>query len=498
MLRILATGVRMQANKPNIHAYEPHAKQEAFHRSQKRIRLFLGGNRSGKTTSGVVEDIYYLRGQHPHKKVFEPPIAGRAVAVDILQGINQILIPNYKQWAPPSLLINGSWEDSYNKTDRLLTLSNGSTVEFMTYEQDVEKFAGTARHFVHYDEEPPMPIFNECQARLIDYNAPSWLTLTPLEGMTWIYDTLYIKGEDGGHPLIDVFEVDMLDNPHISPEAAEAYLAGLDPDEREARAHGKFMQLGGKVYKAFDPNTHVIEAGIPPKEWEWARSLDHGYNNPTAVLWHAASPTGQVITFAEHYKKEWTVDRHAKYILEFEKKLGKSPELSIADPAIAQRQGVTGTSIQTEYAKYGVFFAPGNNDVITGVNQVNHYIRPHPKTNKPSWHVTENCPNLIRELQRLRWKTWAGKKAQFENNPHEQIHKKDDHASDSLRYYMSFLPDLAPEMEAALAKLLPINTVTEKFDVMLAQALENNRENTTEWRTFAGSDLFALEYDGHV
>lgn len=495
MLRVLADGVRTQASRPNVHAYEPHAKQLAFHKATKHTRLFLGGNRSGKTTTGIIEDIYWARGNHPHRKVFEPPVAGRIVTVDILQGINQIIIPNLKRWMPPSLLINGSWEDSYNKTDRLLTLSNKSTIELMTYEQDVEKFAGTARHFTHYDEEPPQPIYNECQARLIDYNGSSWLTLTPLDGMTWIYDGLYLPGTEGDNPDIFVVEADMLDNPNISPEAAEKYLAGLDPDERKAREHGQFVQLGGKVYKAFTPATHVVPSFIPPKEWEWYCSLDHGFNNPTAVLWHAVAPDGHIVTFAEHYQREWTVEQHANEIKKREAAWGKIPDIRIADPATQQRQAVTGTSIQTEYAMHQIYLALGNNEVTIGVNQVNKYLMADPRNNKPFWTVTENCVNLIKELQRLRWKTWASKKAQFDNNAHEQIHKKDDHASDALRYFLTYMPDLTPILEEATKKTIPQNHGTIRYDQALAEALQNNQQYSTEWKTFAGSDLVALEYD---
>lgn len=493
---MLADGVRAQASRPNVHAYEPHAKQLAFHQAQQRVRLFLGGNRSGKTTTGIVEDIYWARGQHPYMKVPEPPVAGRIVAVDILQGINQIIVPNLKRWMPPSMLINGSWEDSYNKTDRLLTMSNKSTIELMTYEQDVEKFAGTARHFTHYDEEPPQPIYNECQARLIDYKGHSWLTLTPLEGMTWIYDTLYLPGTEGENSGIFVVEADMLDNPNISAEAAAEYLAGLDPDEREAREHGKFVQLGGKVYKSFDPHIHVVPSFIPPKEWEWYASLDHGFNNPTAVLWHAVSPNGHAVTFREHYQREWTVDQHAAEIKRIEQKFKRIPDVRVADPAIQQRQAVTGTSIQTEYALRDIFWALGNNDVITGVNQVNQYLKTDFRDNTPFWTVTENCVNLIKEIQRLRWKTWAGKKAQFDNNAHEQIHKKDDHASDSLRYFLTFMPDLAPTIEQQAKAALPRAVGSLRYDVALAEALNNNKHNrSTEWSTYAGSDMYALEYD---
>lgn len=496
MLRVLADGVRTQASRPNIHAYKPYDKQEQFHRSTKRIRLAAGGNRSGKTQVGCAEDVYYLRGQHPYKKVPPAPVAGRIVAVDIIEGLNQIIIPKLKQYLPPSLLINGSWEDSYNKTDRLLTLSNGSTCDLMTYEQDPEKFVGTSRHFIHFDEEPPQPIYNECWARLTDFRGDTWLTMTPLNGMTWVYDDIYLKGTEENNPLIYVIELDIMDNPYIPYEAKIEFLQSItDPDERAAREHGRFVQLGGQVYKNFSDH-HIVEPFIPPKDWALYRSLDHGYNNPTAVYWHAVSPDGHVVTFAEHYKREWTIKQHAEYIKAFEAKLSwpvANVKFGVADPAILQRQATTGMSVQMEYARHGVFWALGNNDVLIGVNQVNEYLKTD-EENKPYWVITRNCTNLTREMKRLRWKTWSGKKAAAQNNPYEQIHKKDDHGPDSVRYFFTIMPDLSIKRKEE-EKKLPQNTPTASYDTALIESLRGGYKNTTEWKTFAGTDLVALEYD---
>jgi phage terminase large subunit-like protein len=371
----------------------------------------------------------------------------------------------------------------------------------MSYEQETEKFAGTSRHFVHYDEEPPMHIFNECNARLVDTGGSYWISMTPVEGLTWTYDKIYKPGQEKNGSIF-VVEADMLDNPYISPEAAEAYLSGLDDDERKAREHGTYVQLGGLVYKNFHINTHVIPPVIPDKSWAWYVSLDHGYNNPTAVLWHAVSPDNQIITFSEIYEREWTIDKIAAAIKVKNKAFGKEPDFYVADPAISQRNGVTGTSIQTEYAMRGLYFALGNNDVDTGVAKVQMYLKVNPVTGKPFRQITENCTNFIGEMQRLRWKTFASKKMQFENNPQEKIHKKDDHACDSDRYFHSFLPDLTPQqvgeheiVEAPRELHAGVPVYGSIDDVLAKMAYSQRNAVTTQWKTAASTDLGGLEYD---
>jgi phage terminase large subunit-like protein len=499
MFRKAADGIRKQAISPNIYAYVPHEKQTIFHKSQRKKRLYIGGNRSGKTYSSVAEDIWWCTGTHPYRRTPETPIRGRLVAVDFIHGVGQIIQPLFKQLMPTSYLKGGSWYTGYSNENKTLTFYNESTLEFMSYEQETEKFAGTSRHFIHYDEEPPKHIFTECNARLVDTNGEWWISMTPVEGMTWIYEEVYEPGVSNRDSDILIVQADMLDNPHISPEAAEAYLQTLDPDERAAREHGTFVQLGGLVYKNFHRAVHVIPQVIPPKEWAWYLSLDHGYNNPTGVLWHAVSPDNQIITFGEHYASEMTIDEHAQIIKQKNAGFGKEPDFYVADPAIAQRSGITGTSIQTEYAMRDLYFALGNNDVDVGVAKVQMYLRVNPKTERPWRQITDNCVNFIWEMERLRWKRFASKKMIFENNPQEKIHKKNDHLCDADRYFHSFLPDLSPEEQGLIIpqhRANPMAPVYGTIDDVLA-AMVTSQDNSIEkgWTTKYHTDLGGLEYD---
>lgn len=451
MLETINDGIRSQANRPNLYGYKPHAKQYKFHTSEKHTRLYIGGNRSGKTVGGAVETAYWLMKKHPYRRLPLPegPVRGRGVAVDFNYGTDMIMLPEITRWLPPSFLKNGSFEDSYDKEHRVLTLANKSFIEFRSYDQDLEKFAGTSRHFTWFDEEPPKHIYNECMARLVDTDGFVWLTMTPVEGMSWVFDDIYSPG-DAGHEDIDVIEIEMTENPHLTKRAIDRFLDTLEPEERKARERGEFVAIGGRVFKNFTEADHVrpvlsIEELRNIRHWEWYVSIDHGYNNPTAMYWHAVSPDNEVITFAEHYASEMTVAEHAKVFHATNTRLGKIPDFIVGDPAMKQRQGVTGTSIIQEYADSGVYIAEANNDVLSGVNRMIQYLRVNPKNNKPLWKITEDCIALIGEMKKLRWATFSSRKMQYENNKQEKIHKKDDHGCDSTRYFFSFMPDLTPD-----------------------------------------------------
>lgn len=435
--------------RPTIHNYVPHTKQLKFHKSTKKVKLYIGGNRSGKTVGGIVEDCWWMKGEHPYRRVPPPPTQGRIITFSRNEGINELIIPQLKKWLPPSLLINGAWEDSYDKQNFILTLSNQSTVQLMTYEQDVKKFEGRALHWVHCDEEPPNDIYKANRMRLMDYGGSIWLTMTPIEGMTWVYDDIYIPGLSGDNTGILVVIIDTDENPYISQAEKEEVYKDLDDDELEARKKGKFIHLGGLVYKIFDPNLYVTKHEIDPAQlytWNQFTSMDHGLNNPTCWLWHAVHPsTGFVVTFDELYVNEMTVKEIAALYHERCRQAGRRyPDRAVGDPSIQNRSAVDKLSIQKHYAMAGIHIALGNNDITFGVNRVTEYYKAGMRL------ISPNCKMLIHETERLRWKVYENPKKRRDNNPRPEIHKKNDHAPDADRYFFADRPDLRLPVEEDL------------------------------------------------
>lgn len=504
LFREVGEGLVKQAREPNVHGYVPHEKQEEFHSDEAFGRLFLGGNRSGKSVAGTVESIWWLTNTHPFIETPPPPVRGRAIGVDFTKGVEQILLPLYKRWTPPEVLKGDTWDKAYRGgNERVLTFKNGSTIEFMSYEQDMDKHAGTSRHFIHFDEEPPKHIYSENMMRLLDTNGKYWITMTPLLGMTWLYEELYLPAVEKkkDRKVFSVVEVSTGDNPHLKQEAIDRVLGEIeDKQEREAREHGKFIQLGGKIFKTFDEDIHVIDPMVPDKSWAWYLSIDSGWNNPTAVLWHAVGPNNTVITFGEHYKSEMTVAEHAQVIHERNRKFGKVPEIATGDPAMRQTKEGTGTSIQTEYALNGISLAldgvpTGPGSVAIGIAKMQQYMRVRytpegePVTN---WYITADCVKLIEELKKLRWATYASKKVEFNNNPQEAIHKKDDHAPDSARYFFTLQPDLRPAEVAEKVPLVKSHGLV-RYDDQLTQMLKVAQESP-DTLAFTGVDnLYSTE-----
>jgi hypothetical protein len=140
--------------------YRPLDSQAAYHASRSKIKAFMGGNRSGKTVAGVVDDLIQAVDEAalpdhllPYKR-WQPPVKLRIVAPKFNENIEQVIFPLIRQWVPRPQLLDESWEKAFSKQRRVLTFANGSTIQFLTFEQDLDAHAGAALHRVHFDEEP--------------------------------------------------------------------------------------------------------------------------------------------------------------------------------------------------------------------------------------------------------------------------------------------------------------------------------------------------------
>lgn len=445
--RLLTEGIRQASRRPNIYGYRPHQNQQRFHKSKAKRKLYFGGNRSGKTVGGATESIWRLTGRHPYRTDLpQPPVRGRISTVDFVEGLQKIILPEVSRWLPPSDLINGAWEDSYNKSERILTLNNGSTCDFLTYEQDKNKHSGTSRHFVWFDEEPTEDVFNEDLARLVDTDGDWYLTLTPLAGLTHLYYTYYEPIMINGDimPSTEIFLVDSRENPHIKAEALEELFANMSSEERDARLTGRFLTFSGLIYPEFN-DEHIIPPINPDevKEQLIILGMDHGGTNPTAWLWGAVDYDGRCIIFHEHYAGGLLVSQHANAVRLYNSLHNITPAYHIGDPAIRQKSPLDGSSVQQEYALNGIGIAFANNKHDIGFDRVRWYLR------NRKLFITKDCTNLIRELRGYRYKSFSSSKMGNTRNPLEEPMKKNDHACDALRYLLVSRPENDTGREAS-------------------------------------------------
>lgn len=434
----------LKYNNPDIGKIHP--KQLEFHRSQEQLKAFLGGNRSGKTTAGVLDDLIqavdkeclpaHLR---PYKK-WQPPFYCRIIVPDFTSTLEGVIFQKLREWAPKDQLVGGRFDKAYDKTRRKLHLKNGSWFDFLTFEQDLDKFGGAALHRVHYDEEPPSSIRRESMMRLIDYGGDELFTMTPLHGMSWMFDEIWEPWTKGKLSEATVVLVDMDDNPHLDARTKKRALAGLSKEERDARKSGRFVHFAGMIYDEFSRNEHVIPqiSEVPPNAKVFV-GIDPGMRHMCAVIWAYLNSEDTLVVFDELALQGHNVEQVCEAIKLVNEKWGQhleakviplKPEWYVIDPAARNIMHNTGRSDQMEYTKNGIVTILGQNSKTAGISAVKVRLQHHRLL------VTANCQILMDQFRKYRWKS----PTRTEDDPKEEPVKKDDHLLDALRYVVMSMP----------------------------------------------------------
>lgn len=408
-----------------------HKKQMEFHKCAKKNRWVFGGNRSGKTECGAVETVWLARGIHPYKD--NKPISAWVVSLskqvqrDVAQ--NKILHYLRKDWIERIVMSSGRSDSADGGVIDFIMVKNVfgslSKIGFKSCDQGREKFQGSSLDFVWFDEEPPHDIYQECRMRVLDRKGEIFGTMTPLKGLTWVYNEIYLndrKDENVWH-----IEMEWADNPYLDKEEIEAMSKSLSQEELESRRYGKFMQCGGLVYNEFQESVHVIEPFAVPKEWYDNISIDPGLNNPLSAHWYAQDYDGNVYVIAEHFDKGKDVAYHAGRIKEISKRLDWHHQngklCALIDSAATQRTLASSKSVVDLFYENDILVNPKvNKDMFSGINKVKSYLKDG--EGKAHLFIFKNCVNLIEEIKGYWW------------GDEDVPIKKDDHCLDEMRYYI--------------------------------------------------------------
>lgn len=221
--------------------YEPlHETVERFHASQKQKRIILGGNRSGKSRSAVAEVAMIARGTHPTSKI-KTPAKIWIVGKDRVNYIDPILIPMLEEMIPAREI-----KSFVKRPSSYMKLHNGSEIQLKTMDAGPDAFMSKDLDVLWMDEEPPKEIWDRAKARLADRNGVVILSMTPENGISWVYDEFYQPWKAGAQD-IEVFEYDTRWNKYIDPKGLQQMISDCKtPEEFAMRILGKFVAFGAK------------------------------------------------------------------------------------------------------------------------------------------------------------------------------------------------------------------------------------------------------------
>lgn len=441
-----------------------HHKQLQFHKCTSRNRWVFGGNRSGKTECGAVEAVWLARGNHPFKQC-KDSLSGWVVSLStqVQRDVAQQKVLSYldKSWISEIVMTSGSKGSAeFGIIDYIMVknvFGGLSRIGFKSCEAGREKFQGTSLDFVWFDEEPPQDIYEECRMRVLDRQGEIFGTMTPLKGLTWVYDEIYLNKSK--NPEVWYINMEWGDNPYLCEAEVEQMSRSLSEESLRSRRYGEFFSSSGLVYSEFDMNVHVIQPFDIPSYWQDTLSIDPGLNNPLSCHWYAVDGDGVVYVVAEHYEAGRGVAYHSQQIKDISKRLNWKTDRqgridALIDSAANQQTLSSSRSVAELFIEHGIAVNTRvNKDVFSGINRVKSYFKP--ASGNPRLFIFSCCENLIRELKSYRW------------GLSDRPNKVDDHALDELRYYICSKPE-ASSYEPAKT---PIQRDKEK----LARGLRQKR-----------------------
>ncbi|MFL0806750.1 MAG: terminase family protein [Oceanobacter sp.] len=409
----------------------------------KTERLFMAGNRVGKTEAGGVELTYHLTGNYPEwwegKKIdraISALAAGDTSATtrDIIQkklcggeyGTDKWgtgLIPRHLLGKPtPKSGVPKAYEEILVKHE---PTGEWSTLKLRTYEQGRKIFQGTEEDFIWMDEECPYDVYEEALVRLMTTGGIFILTFTPLSGLTELVKSFLssCKSQDINDDSEPRYKVQAGWNhaPHLTEEQKDklAKTLKLRPHQLKARKYGTPSLGAGAVYP-LDIEEIKVKPFMIPKYWPKAYGLDVGWNR-TAGIWGAWDRENDIVyLYSEHYMGQSSATEHSTAI----KGRGSWIKGTI-DPASRGRSQKDGERLFDDYVDNGLDLVLADNAVEAGIVAVMERLI------TGRLKIFGTLGNLIDEFGLYRRDEKNGK-----------VVKEDDHLMDAMRYLIMMLMDV--------------------------------------------------------
>ncbi len=350
--------------------------------AKKRERLFMAGNRTGKTIAGGYELTCHATGLYPswwEGRRFAGPNHWWA-AGDTRETTRTILQATLLgKPGDPSALGTG-----LIPRDAILRTSPGfipdaisavwvkhatggtSVIEFKSYDQGREAWQGAAQSGLWFDEEPPISIYTEGLLRTMTTDGVVMITFTPLKGLSEVVlSFLPHLANDGADKHSEsskaVVSATWDDSaPHLTDKAKVEYLASIPPFQRDARSKG-LPQLGAGLIYPMPESAFVCEPFEIPKHWPRSYGLDVGWNR-TAAVWGADDVESDIeYWYSEHYMGEAEPAVHVAAIE------ARGHMTGAIDPASRGRSQVDGKQLIQLYTDLGLELVPAVNAVEAGL-----------------------------------------------------------------------------------------------------------------------------------
>lgn len=408
----------------DIHSeYVPLPWQARMHSSSWTHICLAGGKGGGKTRSGL-EELKTCALEYPGSTW----LIGRKT----LPSLKDSTLKEFFKCTPASLI------KEYNKTDRNVTLVNGSMFIFRSLDEE-KKFDSLEISGFLIDEadEIEQEIYNTLKSRVrqmlpgkVVPRYRSFLILNPCEESHWI-PQLFLYNKPKDHEIFNSSTMENQEN--LPPGYVETLKSTYSPDMQARMIHGIFGKVhkGNPVFPQFKrgdyvrPIEPIVEHPHSKEKYPIFRGWDFGFNHP-AIVWFQFI-NGQCRVLAEKLGNRIYLDDFiTKEIFPYQVQLfGKWEKYrDMCDPRGSDEsdKGKTSIDILNDFGIYPVY---RRTMIEEGIKAMKNLLDTHAE-GEPNFLIHSRCKVLI-EGFRGGYHREAGADAPYKDGYY-------DHLFDALRY----------------------------------------------------------------
>lgn len=390
-----------------------------------RERIFMAGNRTGKSVAGAYELALHLTGQYPDwwaGKRFAVPVQALACGKEAKitrDTVQQKLTGPVNEFGTGMIPGDCLDRDKCSSSRAASGLFDGvpvrhssggwSMLRFRSYDQGRTAFEGVERDVIWEDEEAPEDVHSENLMRTMTTGGIVLNTFTPLKGETTLVRDLLRRANEGTVGYVTAWWDDA---GHITREMIDDMKGRYPKHELRARRFGE-PQLGSGAIFTTDEDEFVVRGTQIPSYWARLFGLDFGWVHPTAALWLAHDrETDTIYVYSEHRQSKTHPSLHAAAI-----KARGDWITGISETAGTNQ--ADGTKMIDTYKKLGLklkraFKGPGS--IESGIMLIQERLT------TGRLKVFDTCPQLLEELRK------------YHRDDNGKVVPEQDDLIDSLRY----------------------------------------------------------------
>lgn len=307
----------------------------------------------------------------------------------------------------------------WNESKKLITLPNGSTLQFChcANEKDVSLYQGREFHDLAIDEAGQ---WTESMFRTLlgsnrstNPNIRSRAILTGNPGGIghgWL-KRLFVERRFRDKEVSSdyVFIQALVDDNQALMENDPDYVRKLESEPNQAlrRAYrfGDWEIFAGQFFQEISREVHVVKPFQIPSHWTRFGSYDYGFNHPAAFGWFAVDEDGNVYLYRELIKPQMRVDQFAKELNLFSDTEKLYPIVGGADcwtNKSTLRSDQNPPTIAKEFKEHNILLKRATIDRIQGASQLRKYLAWQGRlNNKPRFFIFDTCPIAFDTLSRM-------------------------------------------------------------------------------------------------